>query len=72
MKKTPWFPSHVEPVRKGVYERQEHPATEKFSFWNGKHWLSTGETPDVAYVYAKEGPSVQQELRWRGILKGKP
>lgn len=65
---TPWFPADVKPARVGVYERQGSRDTYPFSYWDGKRWLLSGETPEAAARH-HDSASYRQNLPWRGLAK---
>jgi hypothetical protein len=73
MKLTKWYPGHVKPVRKGVYQRLM-PDGLVYARWNGEHWLSgvpwllprpwwdkpNRKRPDLSFF---------QHCEWRGVTK---
>ena len=68
MKKTPWFPPEIEPVRAGFYERDWDraifSATERLDYWDGNRWLYG------VHSGAKVVPvSEPAKLRWRGLAR---
>lgn len=72
-----WFTKDITPVRIGAYEvRREpngHQIAKWFSWWDGKRWSITAQTPIGAWLYRGMW-SVEAEkddgFEWRGILKG--
>lgn len=38
LKKTPWFPKHVKPVRPGFYENLFFETSTTYRFFDGKNW----------------------------------
>ena len=70
---TCWFPASIPPVRNGVYQRK-YPLgkTElvRFSYWDGEHWYLGAETPSEAALKVTFGPTLQQNLAWRGVVRG--
>lgn len=65
---TPWFPAHVKPVRKGVYQRKGYLG--RYSFWDGKKWCMGFDVlcqQDVKE--SKQKASIEQSLPWRGLAK---
>lgn len=68
MKKTPWFPGDVKPVRAGVYERQfQHGLTFPYSRWNGSYWCMSDLNCDDAGC--QHEPSSSQFEPWRGLAE---
>jgi hypothetical protein len=61
MKKTPWFPRYIKPVRKGIYEIKTRYGI-KFANWNGEYW----QVPNSPILF---NWIVQITAQWRGILK---
>ena len=67
MKLTRYFEGHVNPVRKGVYERKLG-TCQGYSYWNGKWWGAV--RPDISDAHLlRECKSNFQNLHWRGIKK---
>lgn len=69
---TEWFPAHIKPVRKGVYEAyiESMPFWKKFTpyaFWDGRQWHNTSDTVEDAIKAGKIG-SIQAKV-WRGFKK---
>ena len=57
MKRTEWYPSHIKPVRKGLYEV----GSDKFhvyAYWDEKHWRLSLNRNTLW---------LDQNLTWRGI-----
>lgn len=73
--RTPWFPPDVNPVRKGVYER-DHTTSRffagrapiRFSYWTGKHW-GGWSVHHAAAIRNKSRPSWEQNIPWRGLAR---
>lgn len=62
--KTPWFPAHIKPLRKGLYETAiDLPRAQDGiivrCFWDGTRWL-WGET---------DKPALTNERVWRGLSR---
>lgn len=68
MKLTPWFSGDQKPVRPGVYERDYGTRNPWFCHWDGSRWGMSGETSDKAVAW-RHWASVNQCIRWRGILR---
>ena len=72
---TPWFPLNIKPVRLGVYQIINHHASyAHYSYWNGKFWCFTTDSPAEAVQYKeKPSPSVGKMYnyydQWRGLEK---
>lgn len=69
MKKTRWFKPPVNPARVGVYEREASLFTDPFSYWDGRNWMESRRTPEMAFAYRNRGKSINQDLAWRGLAK---
>lgn len=69
LKMTPWFGGNKKPKRIGVYQRdygsRHLPGDLVYSMWNGKEWLSYGDSPDAAE--SRKYASVDQDADWRGL-----
>ncbi|WP_259460546.1 helix-turn-helix transcriptional regulator [Paraburkholderia sp. BL23I1N1] len=58
MRKTPWFPSSIKPVREGLYET--HWLIRSWSilrYWDGKLWRTDGQVCS------------RQDYAWRGLAR---
>ena len=71
---TDWFPGHVRPMRTGIYERDDRgtgmeDGEPNFSFWDGKRWLNSGSTIELAEICSCYGNSGEQQLPWRGLTE---
>lgn len=69
---TPWYPPEIEPVRVGVYERDnsQHAMAGRFSYWNGQVWCGWGGTVSIAHWNGKRNHvSSAQHLPWRGLAR---
>jgi hypothetical protein len=67
---TPWFPPHIKPVHKGVYEVKytERGSHESYMWatWNGKKWSrGSHELADVFHTQF----DANQDKYWRGFTK---
>jgi len=63
MKKTPWFPASVKPVREGWYETTCSYCGSHY--WDGKEWKY-----DSCYASMTPVPQpLQNYYKWRGIRK---
>jgi hypothetical protein len=67
MKRTPWFPGTVKPMRVGVYEREYGEYDFLYCRWDGKYWYACAMTPKQAEK--APGLSAMQNLPWRGVMK---
>lgn len=74
VKCTQWYPGDVEPVRKGVYQRNLFYQREcqyliTYSYWNGEFWGSySHQSPRAAFGFRRVR-SGYQNLGWRGVAK---
>ena len=67
---TPWFPPHIKPVHKGVYEVKftaVRSILPMYATWNGRKWsfasfFASGD-------WHKKFRGVDQEKYWRGFTK---
>ena len=75
---TGWYPTHLKPIRPGVYEVRipdsaDPFGTRYFSYWDGTLWRSVATTPYDASLQSLK--SWSQVREWRGLLYacyGKP
>jgi hypothetical protein len=71
--RTEWFEG-IDPFRVGVYERKfqtwkgSAPLL-RFSYWDGEHWYLGAETPGEAALRVNLGPTLAQNLPWRGVVR---
>ena len=65
MKKTPWFPAHIKPVRKGRYEVAFTTGGSAEAVWTGEAWV----WPPEFEVYYESRKLMFQERRWRGLAE---
>jgi hypothetical protein len=67
-KMTKWFPPHIKPVHKGVYEVKDPFWGAIYSYWTGKSW-----TIGSVYLSSIFGPDSRQrkteiqDRSWRGF-----
>lgn len=59
MKRTPWYPAHIKPVRVGMYEIKFGGFVFSGYYWNGEKWM-VGENSAFALWN-------QTQLKWRGL-----
>ena len=68
-KMTKWFPPHLKPVRKGVYEVKFTPKNSSESYmyaaWNGKRW-SRVATYEEMHLFHQNFDALQNKY-WRGF-----
>jgi hypothetical protein len=66
--RTPWYPSGVAPVRRGVYERNLGTIGIRFAYWTGKFWggFATEHRHAVQNQYA---PTGHEDAPWRGLAR---
>ncbi len=66
MKKTAWFPAHIKPVHKGLYQVRAG-VVSTYANWDGEHWCLMSPNP---YEASKQKhASWRQDRIWRGIKK---
>jgi hypothetical protein len=66
MKKTAWFPAHIKPVHKGVYQIRTESGS-CYSQWDGEKWCCMHRDKDVA---ARQWlVSWCQDYAWRGLTE---
>jgi hypothetical protein len=69
MKLTPWYPAHITPVRKGVYQQMCGLGKRLgYQHWNGHGWSPWFPTPEQAKQSQFHNAYSTQ---WRGIARGK-
>lgn len=69
-KLTKWFPGHITPYHKGVYEvKSIVEGNTKYSKWTGKNWMFMRDTPERAATCTMGMRSTNQRKEWRGIAK---
>ena len=71
-KMTNWFPPHIKPARKGVYQikytQTENTAyLSRYATWNGTHWSVGSYNMDDAY-HTQFNKSIQKKF-WRGFTE---
>jgi len=66
VKKTAWFPAHIRPVRKGVYEIKRPRTT--YAYWNGQFWSYEERWINFASEM-RLTHSTEQYKTWRGLTK---
>jgi len=71
-KMTPWFPPHIKPVRKGVYQikytKKQNPAySAMYATWDGTHWSTGSYNLDDAYH--QQFYVANQKKFWRGFTE---
>jgi len=70
-KMTPWFPPHIKPVHKGVYEVKYTPESEHESYvyaaWNGKQWSRPAHYEEMKSFHSNF--DALQNKYWRGFTK---
>jgi len=71
MKLTEWYPAHIKPVRKGVYETKcLELAWSTYQYWNGERWGGFCKTIHSADTkHNRNFVSSCQNQMWRGIAK---
>jgi hypothetical protein len=68
MKLTKWFPGHIKPVRKDVYQQMAGPDL-GYQYWDGKVWRGWLNTPEKAMLSRWAVPHEFQNDDWRGVAK---
>ena len=69
---TPWFPSHIKPVRVGVYQvNPKYHSVPKpvYAHWNGRHWGYFTEDIRRALNANTYELDASQEKEWRGFTE---
>ena len=63
-RKTPWYPPHIKPVRKGLYQATvffySPDDTAPYMRWDGAQWINP---------YNDDQPCMEQNRAWRGLSK---
>lgn len=71
LKLTAWFPGHIKPVRKGVYQQKAGLQDMLgYQYWSGLRWYGWVSTIEGAYAARKYLPvhASHQNDDWRGVL----
>lgn len=71
MKLTEWYPAHIKPVRKGVYET-DMSGRLGYSYWTGKQWSNQSLNAAYAERYKTWTQLASQEKKWRGLAEPPP
>jgi len=70
-KMTPWFPYHIKPVHKGVYQimfTYSRPSDMKmYAAWNGRKWSNFGYSKTDGWLEMFTG--AEQKKIWRGFTE---
>ena len=66
---TPWYPSHIKPVRAGVYEVKFVAGTigKLFAMWDGCKWSNA--TVSLNCAMWAEFQHAEQDKIWRGFTQ---
>ena len=72
--RTPWLLSFQCPAYVGVYERKYNPSTLGdgilYCYWDGNCWYPGGYSPEEAKRWHEcLGPTLTQNLQWRGLTE---
>ena len=67
MKKTPWYPISIKPVRVGVYEVENANPNNKFSYWNGKCFECCTAVPKIPENRYRSQDMQWSKAQWRGL-----
>lgn len=74
MKKTPWFPARIAPVRAGEYEvirngvSPPYPQRTRLK-WKGRKWVHTRHSSNNEFVGGTADMSELEGDRWRGLAE---
>ena len=66
-KMTDWFPPHIKPCRKGVFEILMNDGVILLSKWNGSYWGVVH--PNSEWASFTKVKSIQQSKMWRGFTE---
>jgi hypothetical protein len=66
-KLTPWFPGHVKPVHKGIYQRTTRWGEQYYSKWDGEFWCAYATNFALAEKFTQA--SMFQDWEWRGLAE---
>ena len=73
MNLTPWYPSKVNPVRRGVYEVRFRGSLtyrgSQYALWDGTTWGWASAIPDYAAEFPLLNYGPNQNKQWRGVMK---
>ena len=72
MKKTPWYPCSIKPVRNGMYQtlgtREDGRDVILWRYWNGVMWGWGFENMKFAISWSNKSGGFQDQP-WRGLTK---
>jgi hypothetical protein len=68
---TNWFPAHIKPGRKGVYQVTLWRNQVGYAYWNGKvwSWFDSERISDKEFLEDIEDGNTHDELKWRGLTE---
>lgn len=75
MKKTPWFPANIKPVREGPYEvwSAAYESAGWYAWWDGKEWgpafKGGGQEKSIALACGCRRWLARQDRNWRGLAQ---
>lgn len=76
MKKTPWFPAGIKPVREGPYEvwSATYESAGWYAWWDGKKWGPAfkygGQKRSIRISYGcRQSAGAIQDRHWRGLAQ---
>jgi len=64
---TRWFSGNITPSIEGVYQRQRNGVV-IYSYWDGKKWMSGGDSVEVC-MELRKWEAFHQEALWRGLCQ---
>jgi hypothetical protein len=71
MKLTEWYPAHIKPVRKGVYETSRSGRL-GYSYWTGRQWTNQSRYAAYADRHKTWITGANQKKNWRGLAEPPP
>jgi hypothetical protein len=69
MKKTDWYPPHIKPVRRGIFETKDATGAIRWKYWSGYRWgwgyalISDTRRSSPLNSFAS------QNVQWRGLTE---
>jgi len=70
IKETDWYNWDQKPVRIGIYKRDYGHGETLYCWFDGEYFGFASSDSSIAYIrYLEEGPSYNQNLPWKGMMK---
>ena len=69
IKLTGWYPGHIKPARKGVYQQLNGIGIIGYQRWDGKNWMGWSTGLDRANASREKVYDQYQNYAWRGLAQ---